>query len=272
MDEKTTLCVSIAEKPGTFGAKFHNEGYKLLGLNFAYLPLKVNSSQLESVITLVRGNFHGCSVSMPHKLKVVDYLDSLDESALRVGAVNTVLKKEDGTLHGYNTDYYGAKAAMEKSLGSIAGKKVLLLGSGGVARAISHAVKDLGGKLAITNRTEEKAEGLAEKVGAEHLPWKERNNCSGFLLINATGVGMDHPGEMAVSEEAIDNFEAVMDVVIKNTALIEAAKFKGKKTIPGTMLTAYQAARQFEIYTGKKLPEEFVKKFYVLETGGSGEK
>jgi shikimate dehydrogenase len=261
INKNTKICVSIAQKKGTFGLRFHNSGYELMGLDFIYVPLKVMPNELAATIQLVRDNFHACSVSMPHKIEVIKYLDELDESAKKTGAVNTILKLENGNLRGYNTDYYGAMSAIQNSLGSISGKSVLLVGAGGVARAIGNAVKDLEGRLVITNRTEQKAKDLADKLGAEYIPWKERNTQKAYLLVNATSVGMETE-EMVVSEEALSHFEAVMDVVVSpKTKLIAIAEGSGKTTIPGTIITTYQGAKQFEIYTGEKLPEKFILRY-----------
>jgi len=176
LDKDTKVCISIAKKKGTFGLKFHNAGYELMGLNFMYMPLKVMPNELSATIQLVRDNFHACSVSMPHKIEVIQYLDELDESAEKTGAVNTILKLNDGKLRGYNTDYYGAMTAIQKAIGSISGKDVLLVGAGGVSRAIGNAVKDLEGRLAITNRTEEKGKELATNLGVEYISWDKRTS------------------------------------------------------------------------------------------------
>src|SRR3989344_893657 len=116
MNEGTKLCASIAEKPGKFGEEFHNAGYKLLGLDFRYFPMKISASQLPNFMEIVRDNLHGCSVSMPHKVEVIKYLDELHISAREVGSVNTVLNLGNNELRGYNTDYYGAKKAIDSKL------------------------------------------------------------------------------------------------------------------------------------------------------------
>jgi shikimate dehydrogenase len=163
MNKDTKIIISIAERPGNLGVEFHNQGYVHLGLNFVYLPLKVLPTDLEGTISLIRNNFRGCSVSMPHKEKIARYLDELDKTAREVGAVNTTLN-ESGKLIGYNTDVLGARTAIESRL-DVSGKKVLMLGAGGAARAVGYAVKQLGGRLAIANRTEPKARELADKLG-----------------------------------------------------------------------------------------------------------
>src|SRR3989344_2888460 len=237
MDSCTRKFVSIAERPGSFGVNFHNQGYVYLGLNCVYIPLKIESGQLESFIDIIRDNFDGCSVSMPHKTHVMKYLNETDSSA-RVGAVNTILNLER-RLKGYNTDYLGAKRAIEKAL-DIRDKRVVMAGAGGVARAIGYAVRDLSGKLAVTNRTQVKA---------------------GTLFINATSVGMENSGEQVIPIENISRFDAVMDVVVGKTQLMMDSEAKGRIIIPGRVMTVYQAAEQFRIYTRQELPREFLEKF-----------
>lgn len=257
INKNTKKCISIAERPGTFGVNFHNRGYEFLGINQIYIPLKVNSSQLETIIELVRENFYGCSVSMPHKETVIKYLDKLDSSAEKIGAVNTILNI-NGKLKGYNTDFYGAKKAISKHL-NINGKKVLMLGAGGVARAIGYSVKDLGGELIISNRNNPKAKDLAKKLGAEYLKWEFRDEFYlGTLLINATSVGFSNPLEMPLKENSIEPYDAIMDAVIGETLLIKKAREQNQEIIPGTIMTIYQAEKQFEIYTGEKLPNAFI--------------
>jgi len=256
-DKNTKKCISIAEKPGTFGVEFHNKGYALLGLNYVYFPLKVRYGELEPVIGLVRHNFHGCSVSMPHKVRAAGMVDELDSSAKKTGAVNTILN-QNGKLRGYNTDFYGAKMALQKTL-SVKNKKVLMLGAGGAARAIGHAVKELGGKLAIANRTKNNGEMLAKALKASLIDWEGVAKEQGHLLINATSIGMGKKSEMAATKKTVSNFYTVMDAVIPETRLVREAASQNKITITGYKMTVYQAAEQFRIYTGKELPESFIE-------------
>ncbi|MFC1690837.1 shikimate dehydrogenase family protein [Nanoarchaeota archaeon] len=260
-DKETKICLSIAEKPGNFGAKFHNKGYKILGLNQVYIPRKIESSQLKTVLEAVRVlNIRGCSVSMPHKIEVIKYLDSVDEFAEKIGAINTIVRQDDGSLKGYNTDFYGAKRAIEDSV-SIKDKDILLIGAGGVAKAIGFAVKELQGKLTITNKTIEKAEKLAKKLDAEVLSWDELKNSSGFMLINATSVGMNNSDESIVDKSVIASFKVIMDVVIypSETKLLRDSKELGNNTIPGTLMCVYQAAEQFKLYSDHEAPKELIE-------------
>jgi len=262
INKDTVVCISIAAKPGNFGANFHNSAYEHLNLNWVYLPRKVKSAtDLERTIKGVRAmDIKGCSVSMPHKETVIQYLDDLDIYAERIGAVNTIVQDEKGHLKGYNTDFYGAKKALEKA--EIKGKEVLMTGAGGAARAVGLAVKELGGVLTIANRTYERVKELSEKLDAKIIPWKYVGSSSSYLLINATSVGMKNSNKMIVKEEVVNNFDVVMDVVIypAETKLLRVAKDTGKEVIQGTLMCVYQAAEQFKIYTGFEAPEEIINK------------
>ena len=261
MDKDTKLCISIASSPGNFGANFHNSAYKQLNLNWVYIPLKIeNTSALESAIKGVRAlGIIGCSVSMPHKEAVIKCLDKMDMFAENIGAVNTIVQSESGILKGYNTDFYGAKTALEKA--EIKGKRVLMIGAGGVAKAVGLAVKELGGILTIANRTYDRAKYLSNMLNANVILWEQVKNSSAHLLINATSVGMKNSNEMIVKEEVIKNFDIVMDVVIypAETKLLKIAKEIGKEVIPGSLMCVYQAAEQFKIYTGFDAPEKVIK-------------
>ena len=262
INKDTVICISIAAKPGNFGANFHNAAYKHLNLNWAYVPKKVVSDiDLERAINGMNvSGIKGCSVSMPHKETVIQYLDELDSSAKKIGAVNTIVQNVSGYLKGYNTDFYGAKKALEQA--EIKGREVLLIGAGGVAKSIGLSVTELGGILTVANRTYEKAKELSEKLNAKVKPWEQVNNSSAYLLINATSVGMNNPDEMIVKKDVIRKFSVVMDVVIypAETKLLRIAKEMGKDIIPGTLMCVYQAAEQFKIYTGFEAPKEIVKK------------
>lgn len=261
INNNTVVCISIAEKPGNFGANFHNTSYDILGMNWVYFPREItNASDLEGAIHGVRSfGIRGCSVSMPYKEKVIQYVDEMDTYAERIGAVNTILQTKNNNLKGYNTDFYGAKTALETT--EIKGKDVLLIGAGGVAKAVGLAVTALGGILTISNRTYDKAKELSEKLDAKVIPWEQINNSSGFLLINATSVGMKDPNKMIVNENMIKKFNVIMDVVIypSETKLLKVAKNIGKEIIPGTLMCVYQASKQFKIYTGFNAPEEVIK-------------
>lgn len=251
IDKNTNLCISIASQPGNFGAEFHNFLYEYFKLNWIYKPCKVGDGDLEKIVNgVISMGIVGCSVSMPHKEKIMNYLDEVDTFAESIGSVNTVTQRKKGYLKGYNTDYYGAFKSIKEY--NINDKNVLLIGAGGVAKSIGLAVSNLGGKLVIANRTLEKAIYLSDKLKSKYLDWNQINQINGCLLINATPIGMKNKNNMIVNEKIINNFEVVMDVVVNSydTKMIETAKKLNKKIIPGVKMCLYQAIKQFEIYTG----------------------
>ena len=192
---------------------------------------------------------------MPHKVDVIKYLDEIDPIAEEIGAINTIVNNK-GHLKGYNTDYLGAKQAIQEKY-DVKGKSVLLIGAGGVSRAIITALKALNpNSIAITNRSAQKAKDLSEACGTDHLAYSKIRDYTGDLLINATSVGMMTDNEMIVDEKTIGNFEAVMDTVNNplETYLIKKSKEKHRIVIPGYLMPLYQAAEQFKLYVGAEAP------------------
>ena len=258
MNKDTNICISIASQPSNFGAYFHNQAYKSLGMNWVYLPRQVtNIDELKSAISAVRSLAKGCSVSMPFKEIVIDFIDEMDLSAKITGAVNTILNC-DGVLKGFNTDMFGAKKVASNF--SLSKKQVLIVGAGGVSKAIINAILELNGDITIINRTDKSSKDLAKKLNIRFIPWSQLESASGYMLINATSVGMLDEKKMVVSEKTIDKFEVIMDVVVEPhlSKLIRVSSAKGKYTIRGIEMCVYQAAEQFKIYTGKNAPKKLI--------------
>ena len=137
-----------------------------------------------------------------------------------------------------------------------------MMGAGGASRAIGNAVKDLGGRLYLTNRNEERGIAMANILESTFYPLKNAENFDGDFFINATSLGMN--GEkVPLSNERLNNYDAIMDVVVPNTPLQNFARKNSKILIPGKLMAFYQAKKQFEIYTGKTLPDSFIDDFMV---------
>src|SRR5438876_919086 len=182
---------------GFFGATYktskmyamYNAAFEALGLNYVYVPFVVKD--LEKAVEGVRHlGIKAIGVTIPYKIDVLPYLDELDSDARRIGAANAIVN-HNGTLLGANTDGKGAVKALQE-ITDIAGKKVVLLGAGGAARAVAFAIVDKGGNLVIVNRTKDAAEDLAKAVGCEYeTPDKLEQELKGVhIVINATSVGM----------------------------------------------------------------------------------
>lgn len=236
----------------------HNAVFKELGMPHNYTSLAVESSKLAGAIeSKVRtGDFGGASVTIPHKIEMLELVDRLDESAKRAGAVNT-LEWKDGTLTGYNTDATGGTKALIDAYGDISGARMVMLGSGGAASALAAILKPWVKELTILNRTVEKAKVLAEKVGAGYGSIVEDQALveSADIIINTTPIGM-HPNVNAspIDKRHLHGNQMVFDIVYNplKTQLMLDAEEVGAGTLGGLWMLVYQGAEAFEIWTGVK--------------------
>ena len=256
INKETKLCISIAQSPGNIGATIHNAAYKLLNLNFLYLPLKPKDA--ESALLAVRNlNIRGCSVSMPYKQDVIKFLDEVSDKAKRIGAVNTIVN-DNGSLTGYNTDYESMSWSFKK-LKIDANAKVLLLGFGGMAKACLAAVEDyfnFPANICVRN-----LRNKSYKNG-HFIDWQDRYNIDPDLIINATQVGMS-PNELEfpIDVNKYKKLKYIIDVVSapEETVLIKQASERSIKYVKGIDLAVVQACSQFELYTLHTAPYEFMK-------------
>jgi len=234
----------------------HNAGYQALDINYLYVPFRVKD--FKGAIEGIRGlGIRGASITMPYKARAIEYVDEIDRVAMETGAVNTIVNN-DGVLTGYNTDYQGALKALEEAT-SLEGKKAVLVGGGGAATAIALGLKRGGAKLVILNRTEEKAKRLAEMFDAEDSGGLKKLDeiSSADILINATSVGMwPKTNESLIPQNLLHNKLTVFDTVYnpKETRLLIEARERGCAIVYGYKMLLYQAAMQFELFTGHKAP------------------
>lgn len=245
----------------------HNAAFRALGLNCAYVALRVPERFLTDAIGGIRAlSIAGFNVTIPHKIDIVGLLDELDESASLVGAVNTV-KNDRGKLIGFNTDGEGALRALEGKIRSVEGKKVVLLGAGGAARAIAFSLARADSRLTIANRTIPRARALAstieQKLGMNvEVVSLNRAKLAEVLrdadaLINATSVGMyPRANQTLVSASMMHRGLVVNDIVYEplRTRLLREARRAGARTIGGLGMLVHQGALAFEIWTGKRAP------------------
>lgn len=247
----------------------HNRAFSHIGYNAVYLALPVED--VAGAVSGIRAfGIRGVSVTIPHKVSIMDYLDEIDENAARIGAINTVVNRE-GVLHGCNTDAWGAvKALTEQS--QIAGKTVGIIGAGGAARAIGFGVISEGARVIILNRTREKGENLAQVLGGEFQPLPALGlNCD--ILINTTPVGMTpDSGISPIPQKALTKEMVVMDIVYNplKTKLLQDAEAIGCPTIDGTAMFVYQGVLQFELWTGKKAPIDIMRDAVLEALKGHG--
>ena len=240
----------------------YNAAFEALGLNYVYVPLIVND--LEKAIEGVRHlGIKAIGVTTPYKIDVMPYLDELDNDARRIGAVNAIINN-NGKVLGANTDGKGAVKALQEVTG-IAGKKVLLLGAGGAARAIAFAIADEGGDVIIVNRTKDAAEDLAKAVDCKYetVDKLEQEIKGAHVVINATSVGMVPTENETLVKKALFSSELiVMDLVShpKETKLLREAKERGCKIVYGDRMLFWQGVLKFKVYTGVEPPIEVMEK------------
>jgi 3-dehydroquinate dehydratase / shikimate dehydrogenase len=198
-------------------------------------------------------------VTIPHKQKIMRYLDVIDPLARRIGAVNTVWRKA-GKWRGSNTDAEGVTAPLAKKL-RLSKSSVLLVGNGGAARGAAYALVDAGAKLFIVGRNPDRVRALAKMCGAEPLMRDQLNGRQFDAVVHATPLGMYPNVNECFFRDEIPG-ELVFDMVYNplETTLIRHAREQGKAVIPGIQMFLEQAAHQFEIWTGESAPRAAMEK------------
>jgi len=270
----TQLCAVIGNPVAhSLSPAIHNRAFQELGLDFVYLAFRVED--VRSAVSGMRAleNFRGLSVTIPHKVAIIEHLDEVAEVDAQIGSINTVVN-EAGSLRGFGSDGPGARQALVEGDVEVAGEPVLILGSGGAARAIGFdlAHRAEPSSLVILGVVEDELETLVrdlkertgvnatgELLGDRSL---ERRIAESRVLIHATPVGM-HPreDECLVPPEWMHAELAVMDIVYNPypTRLLKDAEARGIKTIPGIEMFVNQALLQFEAWTGERAPREVMK-------------
>jgi shikimate dehydrogenase len=275
----TKLCALIGDPvEHSLSPIMHNTVFHHLGLNYVYLCLRVTAANLRTAVEGIRSlGLVGVNVTIPHKITVMKYLDEIDPTAKDIGAVNTVVNR-DGILVGYNTDGWGGLSALEAEGVPFRGKKVVLLGAGGAARALSFCIAPLADVLVILNRTEEKALDLSTSLqrrfgkkirgGPLHRDVLPKEVEGADLLINSTSVGMYPRREGCLVEGSLLNPRmTVFDIVYnpRETRLLREAKSVGAKTVGGLNMLVHQGALAFQIWTGVLPPIDIM--FRAVEKG-----
>jgi 3-dehydroquinate dehydratase/shikimate dehydrogenase len=230
-----------------------NAALRRENVNGVYLAL--HAKTLKDLLACVRDiPIHGLSITMPYKQAIVEHLDNTDSHTTKIGACNTVVRAQDGKLYGFNTDAAGVVRPLEQRI-SIEQAKILVLGAGGAARAAVFGLKERGAEIFILNRSAAPAQKLARQAKAKSIKRADLKKMSFDVIINATPVGMGNTRESPLNETEI-NAKYVFDMIYdpEETRLLKLAKAKGAQVIPGIEMFVHQAARQFEIWTGKPAP------------------
>jgi shikimate dehydrogenase len=256
----------------TFSPGMHNAAFKALGRDACYVPFAVAPARLEEAVKAVLPlGLCGLNITVPHKERIVGYLDDLSEEARLIGAVNTV-QIRDGKLVGHNTDGRG----FIRSLRDVAGfdprnKSILLIGSGGAARAVGFCLA-LGKakRIACSDVDTQKAETLArdirDRTGANAAAVSAEDVAAvaaeADCLINATPLGLKRNDPLPLGKALIKKQHLICDLVYNppETQFLKAARSRGAKRLPGIGMLLYQGVIAFELWTGVKAPVMVMKK------------
>src|SRR3981081_144860 len=230
-----------------------NAAFRRENVNAVYLTL--HAKTLKDLLACVREiPLHGISVTMPYKEAILKHLDNTDSHTTKIGACNTVVRAQDGKLYGFNTDTAGVVRPLEQRI-TLEKAKSLVRGRGGAARAAVFGLKERGAEVYILNRTASPAQKLAHQARARIAKRVDLKKLTFDVIINATPVGMGNTRESPLIENEINAryvFEMIYDPA--ETRLMKLAKERGAGVIPGIEMFVHQAARQFEIWTGKPAP------------------
>ncbi len=264
----------------------HNLAFRHLGINAVYVPFRVPRPELaDSLKAFMNIPVQGYSVTIPHKEEAAELAKHRDESVERSKAANTLIRSGDD-FTAYNTDYQGVidtlrtymrtTAANPETMppttfqkaplpepASLQSKVVLVLGAGGIGRAVAHALRAEGALVNVANRTSERAAVLAEEVGGRHIEWQGRHSVLCDAVINCTSVGM-HPDMDAtpLHPSFLKPGLVVFDTVYtpETTLLVKEARARGCQVITGVELFVRQAARQFQLFTQREAPIELMRR------------
>ena len=269
INTKTQFCGVIGKPVGhSLSPAIHNAAFRTLGLNFVYLAWQVDT--IGDAVKGLRalGNFRGASVTIPHKVAAMQFLDHVEATAKRIGAINTIVA-DKGELSGYNTDATGALRALREGGVELKGRRIVVLGSGGAARAIAVALAADSGveNLTLLGIEDSERTRLAQDIRSVGVATVEDSHLDeaalrrilpdSHVLIHCTPVGMSPKSDSTcVPASLLHSGLAVMDIVYnpRETQLLKDAKFAGCKTIPGLEMFLNQAVTQFELWTNQAAP------------------
>ncbi len=266
----------------TFSPGMHNAAFKRLGMDACYVPFAVHPDRLaEAARAIIPLGLRGLNMTVPHKEKIIQYLDELSEEARLIGAVNTIEIRQ-GRLVGHNTDGRGFLRSLNENAGfSPKGKKVLFIGSGGAARAVGFCLALAGAaKISVRDLDTRKADLLVkdihEKTGTDTVSIHDDESLSAYAadadcLINATPLGLKRTDPLPIPRDYIMKKHLVCDLVYNppDTELLRAAKSRGAKRLAGLGMLLYQGVIAFEIWTGEKAPVQIMKNALSRQIGSS---
>lgn len=276
IDSKTVL-TGLFASPSAHSVSpiIHNNAFKKLGLNYAYLSFEVNKDNLKDAVKSIKTlKMRGVNLSMPNKKEVIQYLDEISETAKLSQSVNTIVN-DNGILKGYSTDGKGFFKSLEEEKIFVKNKNITILGTGGASISIiSQAVfegvenifvfkrdKNWGEQKKILDNISDKTNCKIELYSLEDKNILKRKIEESILLINATNVGMKENISL-IEDKSFFRKDLIVSDIIYNptkTKLLQIAEKEGCKILNGIGMLLYQGALSFELWTDKKMPVEYIK-------------
>ena len=247
----------------TLSPLMHNAAFHSLNMNHCYVAFKVHPDDLSDAVKAVKSlNLLGVNITVPHKEAVIPLLDEVNEEARFIGAVNTVVNNE-GKLTGYNTDGRGFMSSLSEAGISVESRNVVIIGTGGAARAISYYLSEKASLLSLFDIDRKKSERLVTDLrkirGNVDLLESVDAIGNADVLINATPLGLHAEDPLPVQQELISPGMTVCDLVYKTTGLLNAAKKNGAATLDGSGMLLWQGVLAFELWTGMKPPVDIMR-------------
>ena len=254
----------------------HNAAFHHMGTNKVYVPFRVPRGNLEEFVgDAIELGICGLSVTIPHKEAILRFLDKIDGAVRGIGAANTVVFQDGKTL-GYNTDFRAAMTCLDRMTETrsndvpLKGKTALVLGAGGVAKALVFGLKRRGANVVIAGRTLERAEALAKYFDCRAIDWSLRHSVKATVVVNGTPVGM-HPNVDVTpfDKQHLRPPMVVFDTVYnpETTLLVKEARQQLCKVVTGVEMFVRQAAQQYQLFTGDKAPMELMRDELKRATG-----
>ncbi|KAF0145592.1 MAG: shikimate dehydrogenase [Nitrospirae bacterium] len=257
----------------------HNTAFEKLGLDCCYVTFLVKPEFVRDAVKAIKAlNLAGVNVTVPHKEKIIPFLDEVNKEASFIGAVNTIVNA-DGKLTGYNTDGRGFMKSLSEAKISVNKKNVLIIGAGGASRAIGYYLCQSASKLFLYDIDKKKAGKLISDLNKikknvfffSYEPFRLRRTRPGRaalssqledvdIIINATPLGLKKNDPLPIDVNLLKPKQVVCDLIYKRTALLEKASKKGCRTLNGLGMLLWQGVFAFELWTGKRPPVDVMRK------------
>jgi shikimate dehydrogenase len=247
----------------TLSPAMHNAAFEHLGLDYCYVPFSVHPDSLGDAVRAVRAlSMAGVNVTVPHKEAVIPLLDHVNEEASFIGAVNTIVHRDNG-LTGYNTDGRGFMKSLAENGIDIRGKSVLIVGAGGASRAVSYYISESAAALFLTDLDHMKLDKLVSDLSSirNNVHAIERiDDLSGYdMIINATPLGLKQEDPFPFDVSAVVPAQIICDLIYRKTGLLTKAEERGCSTVGGLGMLLWQGVLAFELWTSLEPPVDIMR-------------